>query len=536
MEVYSSCHNRFAIAVQAMQLALLLSLPTIINGWITPSSSSTLSYHRNVKPSTSTITTTKTTTTKTTTTMLDGTSRRDILSTTVASLTASVLVPTTTNNNANALEELLLDGESQKYKLKFPTLFAPLYGNASRKTIKRSLGRSTTTTTTAPTSTTTTPTADGSSNNINNDANNIWALEQNLELGPLQTPLRCTVIQLNDGTLWVHAPLAPTEEFFQLVQSCASGTLGGTGDVGSNAAGGTAGGPAVVSHVVVPTYALEHKVFVKDCLERWPEAQLWTSPNQFSFPFRGVSEEFVFGKRVSGVLGDCYGGKYYSNGDNNNVIPPWSDEIEYATLYGGTFNIGGKQTTLSETAFFHKSSKTLIVTDAVARIPKSIPELNDPEKLLLISKRSTSDPMPEDTPEARLAGWKKTVLLVSYFFPEHEEPDPSNLGVVTWTDGWEENFVNLAERKLLVPPVVRTLLYAQNPMGVRRWVDIVSRESGWDFDRIVPAHFDAPIEGVGPEEFRDGFRFLEDESVDAFPLEDLRRGLRPIADFVLKRL
>ena len=29
-----------------------------------------------------------------------------------------------------------------------------------------------------------------------------------------------------------------------------------------------------------------------------------------------------------------------------------------------------------------------------------------------------------DTPDTRQVGWEKTALLVSYFFPEHEELDP----------------------------------------------------------------------------------------------------------------
>jgi len=37
----------------------------------------------------------------------------------------------------------------------------------------------------------------------------------------------------------------------------------------------------------------------------------------------------------------------------------------------------------------------------------------------------------------RQRGWEKTALLVSYFFPEHEELDPTALGVVTWTPGWQ---------------------------------------------------------------------------------------------------
>ena len=449
--------------------------------------------------------------------------RRDVLAFTAAAITGSASCA----KNVNALGLEQQQQQQQKYALKFPTLFAPLYGEAYRKTIKRPLGGSKSNTTT------TTNTGTASITNDDKDDNTIiWALEQNLELGPLQTPVRCTVIRLNDGTLWVHAPLAPTQEFFDLVESCAATSSGsGNGD-NRNA----------VAHVVVPTYALEHKVFVKDALQRWPNAQLWTSPGQFSFPFAGVSDEFVFGKAVSGVLDGYSSSSSSSSSSDAKVLPPWSDEIEYASLQAGTFNIGGKPTTLCETAFFHKASKSLIVTDAVARIPKSVPPLNDPEQLLLISKRSTSDPMPEDTPQSRLDGWEKTALLVSYFFPEHEEIDPQTPGVVTWTEGWHDNFHALAGR-LIVPPVVRTLIYAQNPARVQTWVDQIvdgsnnnnNNHQGWDFDQIIPAHFEAPIPAT-PQEFAAAFRFLQDDTIDAFPKNDLARGLKPIADIALKRL
>jgi hypothetical protein len=159
--------------------------------------------------------------------------------------------------------------------------------------------------------------------------------------------------------------------------------------------------------------------------------------------------------------------------------------------------------------------------------------LNHADKLLLVSKRSTSDPQPDDTPEARQVGWEKTSLLVSYFFPEHEELDPdAGFGVVTWTDGWHDNFNALAGR-LLVPPVVRTLLYAQNPNEVQRWVDrVVAR---WEFQQIVPAHFEAPI-SASRVEFQKAFGFLQDDTIDPFPANDLARGLKPIADIAFKRL
>ncbi|EOD41323.1 hypothetical protein EMIHUDRAFT_199638 [Emiliania huxleyi CCMP1516] len=385
-------------------------------------------------------------------------SRRGVLHT--ATALASGIVPSAAHADG--------DEERQKYFLRFPTLFAPLYGESSRRTIKRQLG------------------------------DRIWALEQqtsaleqNLELGPLETPLRCVVVRLQDGSLWVHAPLAPSREFFELVESCAE------------ECGAPSPGPSpssAVRHIVVPTYALEHKVFAKDALLRWSDAQLWLSPGQFSFPRRSVSDEFVWGRRPSGVLS-------LSDEDAGAPAVPWAMELPYQTLAAGTFSIGGTPTTFYETAFFHRASRSLIVTDALARVPIEAPPLSDPARLLL-------------------AGWEKTALLVSFFFPEHEEADPAaGLGVVTWTEGWHDNFRALAGR-LLVPPVVRTLLYAQDPAAVRRWVDAVARR--WQFEQIVPAHFEAPIR-ASPSEFARAFAFLEDERIDAFPAGDTARGLRPIA-------
>jgi hypothetical protein len=109
-------------------------------------------------------------------------------------------------------------------------------------------------------------------------------------------------------------------------------------------------------------------------------------------------------------------------------------------------------------------------------------------------------------------------LLINYFFPEHEEPG-SGPGVVTWTDGWEDNFAAISGR-LFVPPVVRSLLYAQDPGSVREWADSVAAdwfapvettvmgEDGVSTTvrmptavTVIPAHWDGPVENVRVEDF-----------------------------------
>ena len=65
------------------------------------------------------------------------------------------------NNIANAVDETNTPINPKRiYNQRFPTLFDPLYGQGIRRTIKRQVGP------------------------------NIWSLEQNLQLGPLQTPIR----------------------------------------------------------------------------------------------------------------------------------------------------------------------------------------------------------------------------------------------------------------------------------------------------------------------------------------------------------
>ena len=406
---------------------------------------------------------------------------------------------------ALADEAAMASPNPRAYFQRYPTLFAPFYGDDERATMLKTI---------VP--------------------NRVWCLEQNLAVGPLETPLRCVVIRLEDDSLWVHAPLAPTEEFFRLIERDG---IGGT-----------------VKHVVVPTYALEHKVFARDACDRWPDADLWIAPGQFAFPVE-VAAERIYGRTPAGVLGDV--------SDNSGVYggagrtPPWMDEIDVKILNSGSFRLGGRDVGLREATFFHRPTRTMVVTDCIALIPDQIPPLIDPEKLLLVGKRSTADPTPAvgspgDTPAARLAGWKKMTLLINYFFPEHEEPAPGAPGVVEWTDGWEDNFAAISGR-LFVPPVVRSLLYAQDPAGVRAWADSVAEdwfkpvestvsvgEDGTSTEvvstpaslTIVPAHWDGPVENVRVEDFLRAYRWLDDPTSDAFPEADMARGLQPVIDAV----
>ena len=54
-------------------------------------------------------------------------------------------------------------------------------------------------------------------------------------------------------------------------------------------------------------------------------------------------------------------------------------------------------------------------------------------------------------------------------------------------------------------PILQTLILNRAPRETIDWADKVA---SWNFLRIVPCHFDSPIE-AGPRQFRQAFAFLE---------------------------
>jgi hypothetical protein len=58
----------------------------------------------------------------------------------------------------------------------------------------------------------------------------------------------------------------------------------------------------------------------------------------------------------------------------------------------------------------------------------------------------------------------------------------------------QASFDALSQR-LLVGPVVRTLVYSKIPNTVCDWVDSMCQD--WRFERIIPAHFSAPVRAGG---------------------------------------
>jgi hypothetical protein len=338
----------------------------------------------------------------------------------------------------------------------------------------------------------------------------IWTFDQVQGILYVVVPIRMTVVKLIGGGLLVYAPVAPTGECLELVNELV--VIHGD-----------------VKYIILPTISgLEHKVFVGPFARAFPQAQVWVTPEQWSFP---VNLPLSW-------LGFPLGRTHILPIDSSHT--PFGDEFDYAIL--DTIDLGPGQ--FAEVAFFHRKSRTLLVTDSIVSIsiePPSILQL-EPYPLLFHARDRSSDSL-TDTPTNRIEGWQRICLFALYFQPSvleilnlgqtlHESftaPDRGKqnyfgLYPFRWQSDWQRGFTALRnDGRLLVAPILQTLILNRAPKQTIAWVDCVAQ---WDFDQIIPCHFDAPITTT-PQQFRSAFDFLERHS----PPDS---GL-PAADFRLLR-
>jgi len=290
---------------------------------------------------------------------------------------------------------------------------------------------------------------------------NAWALEQLLAFANVTATIRCNVIRLKTGGLWVHSPQWPTGEFCSMLDDI--------------------GGP--VEHVVLPCNAFEHKAPIKAFLKKYPNAQVWIAPGQYG-PLgtcgTSLADTPAMGYRVDGILGD--------------TIPPWADEFDIATLYVDLPRNAGP---CSEVAFCHRPTKTLVSTDAVVYVPRQPPSN-------LLSTYFDSDTLQQPN------FWPKSVLQ-SVFLPLRGETD-ANSNV--FYPGYEA----LADR-LVRAPILRAVVDARAPNAVRDWIleqtTPVTTDDGihkWDYDRIITSHFASPVAAT-PADVRACFAYLLEDDI-----------------------
>eukprot|EP00775_Hariotina_reticulata_P008698 gene8698-8879_t len=228
----------------------------------------------------------------------------------------------------------------------------------------------------------------------------IWTFEQTQAFFfDVFTPVRMTVIKLKSGGLWVHAPVAPTQECLNLLREL----------------------DAPVEYIVLPTFAYEHKVFVGPFSRKFPQAK-WSFPLNLPPQFFGI---FPAGELLDG-----------------DTSTPWADEIEQKLLLPPPIGVSSA-VRLTEASFFHKPSRSLLVTDAVVYVDQDPPACI-PDKAL----RSQAQD-----------GWLQRYLAGGRSAAE--------VAAVARRGRVEDSL----EQEEILPPS--------------------SQE--WSFQRIIPCHFSAPI-------------------------------------------
>ena len=328
-----------------------------------------------------------------------------------------------------------------------------------------------------------------------------WALEQLLTFANVSATIRSTVIKLQDGTLWVNSPQWPTGELCALLDEL---------------------GP--VGHIVLPCNALEHAAPMKAFVKKYPKASVWVTPGQYGpFGTCGLTAASAqLGYRVDGVLP-------VGKPQSGDPLPPWADEFEMRTLYVSLPENAGP---VSEAAFYHRPSKSLVAVDAVVFVPDAPPPIfrtyfDDATvaatdfwpKTVLQALRPPPSPLPPP-PFSRLQPTQKPrachasamrvpctsparAVLQAVFLPLRRRDGAGDAG--RWP-GYAA-----VQGKLLRAPILRAFADARAPAAVRAWVREVATMG--PFERILTAHFASPIAAT-PADFERTFSYLDGPTAD----------------------
>ncbi len=348
--------------------------------------------------------------------------------------------------------------------------------------------------------------------------NTIWTFDQLQGIFYVVVPIRMTVVKLVEGGLLVYAPVAPTPECIRLVNELVTEH----GDV---------------KYIILPTISgVEHKIFVGPFARYFPNARVFVAPSQWSFPLNLPLSWLGLPRKRTQLL----------PADSSQT--PFAQEFDYATL--GAIDLGAGK--FAEVAFFHKSSKTLLVTDSIVSVPKEPPAIVqlDPYPLLFHARDEAFD-LITDNAENRRKGWQRIALFAFYFQPSVLElPKWSDvfrnaakvsdrslksyfgLYPFQWKPDWQHCFDALrGDGRIFVAPILQALILNRAPAETLAWANRVAQ---WDFQQIIPCHLDNAIAAT-PYQFRQAFSFLEKQPEIGIGSSGSRNYLLPEADFQVLR-
>lgn len=144
---------------------------------------------------------------------------------------------------------------------------------------------------------------------------NIWIVDGGkISFYGLPFSTRMTIVRLENGDLFVHSPVAPTPELLEEVDQLGR-----------------------VAHLVSPNWI--HYAFIAEWAAAFPEAQSWASPN------------------VRNRAAKYSNHVHFDQDLDEFPDPAWALELEQLIVHGSAAHV--------EVVFFHKSSRTLILTDLI---------------------------------------------------------------------------------------------------------------------------------------------------------------------------
>lgn len=363
----------------------------------------------------------------------------------------------------------------------------------------------------------------------------IWTFDQIQGIVNVNVPVRQTVVRLKQGGLLVYNPVAPTPQLLQMMQRLVDRY-----------------GP--VKHIVLGTVALEHKATYGPFASHFPDATCWIQPGQWSFPLNVPIEFYGLvqrGRQLREIPTPSQPvSKQYRYWAEKEPEPEWMSDFDYEVLGPLLFkSVGG----FSETALYHRDTKTLLVTDTVISVTNSPPAIiqEDPRALLFHARDNALQEV-QDTPATREKGWRRMVQFGLVFFPSQIDvktvpealdeakkiPDKlRNLGEgaipgsVLYPWSWHDNdadirnFEAISQKgKLFCPPILTKLILDREPEATLEWVDRVSKRFK-DMQRIIPCHLNNNIRVRGSKEFYEAFDSLRSRPGNLVPQRALAEDL-----------
>jgi hypothetical protein len=215
--------------------------------------------------------------------------------------------------------------------------------------------------------------------------NQVWTLDQKFGILNVQVPLRMTLLKLSTGGLLVYSPIAATPECLQLVNEIVQEH-----------------GP--IRHIILGSVALEHKNYAAVFAQKFPQAQVWLQPGQYTYPIN-LPDSFV---------GFPLGRTHRMPRTMADAPAEWQADLDFATL-GPIISRDGA---FGETVVLHKPTKTLLVTDTAVQATEDVPAIydHDPAPLLYHARDTVTD-IVTNTPDTLRKGWRRVVQFGLFFTP-----------------------------------------------------------------------------------------------------------------------